>query len=599
MRLRVIGPVVLLAGLLPSYAVEAQSLLWSTVTGTVADAAGQPVRQALVTLTPLGASGGTEVTTDGSGRFSFPLVSPGEYSVRAEALGYRPVVARGLSVAAAAEARVDMVMDLAAPPVLGVDTVDAGSVASAQGGTQISLSDIDALPTRFEDLSSLLQLVPRATRSHGLAGLPGSMPLLVADGVPVYGARHPVADGSHVPAAAFPVSVVSTLRVFEAAPDVELSGTAAGHALLGTRTGTTMDGLEFEGAWSGDPLWSSSELDLSAPPMTSVRAAGRGTIEVSPGRSALAVMADVLRQENPLAPRLTETEAEALVGLDPGLVADLVQPSVETFSRYSALARFDGEASETSRFFVRGAAGYLVRQFDGPGPVTLTRSAPLPEETLDYSVAAGYAAQSRPGLLVEVRGGISGSDRTFEAAADGAAAAYLAATGSVLGVLPRGAGESGRTDVVLNPATHIALGSGTLKLGGSVRASRHTMSHDFEGELLFADAASLLAQEGVARARDGSEASFSTRELGLFAQYRFAPSPRVGVTLGARYDRESVSGVEGTLDDDWLAVSGLRNDEYPTAMDQVGALASFTWDPRGDGSTRLELGSSVHHGDVD
>jgi hypothetical protein len=74
-------------------------------------------------LRPAGAGGGREVITDFSGRFACTLVSPGSYELRAEVLGYRPLVARTVSVGAGESSAVTLRISPAAPPVLTVDTV--------------------------------------------------------------------------------------------------------------------------------------------------------------------------------------------------------------------------------------------------------------------------------------------------------------------------------------------------------------------------------------------------------------------------------------------------------------------------------------------
>ena len=81
--IRTLWSLVLLATLAP--AVHAQSL--ASVTGTVRDGAGSPVRDAVVVVDPDSASRRTRTTADG--RFRIDSVTPGEHFLLVARLGFR------------------------------------------------------------------------------------------------------------------------------------------------------------------------------------------------------------------------------------------------------------------------------------------------------------------------------------------------------------------------------------------------------------------------------------------------------------------------------------------------------------------------------
>jgi hypothetical protein len=309
----------------------------------------------------------------------------------------------------------------------------------------------------------------------------------------------------------------------------------------------------------------------------------------------LVVSGEAFRQDTPLTPRISESGAAGLAGLDPDLIAKLSEPSVEQFSRYSGLLRFDAN-SDVSHLFVRGSAGYAKREFDGPGPVALAPDAALPEESIEYSVASGYVREVSPDLSFEFRGGISGGTRTFDPAETGMPAAYLVGSGSSLGVLAVGQGESTRTDLVLSPIVRFGLGGGTLALGASGRLSKHSLLQTQPADYLFSDGPALIAGQGYVAAVTAPKVSFSTQELGGFVQYDAELLPGLMASFGGRFDYERIPQ-DATLNTTWLQASGLRNDVYPSSLSQLGGHASLTWDV--DPSTRFFGNLSANQGDLD
>ncbi|MDH3206950.1 MAG: carboxypeptidase-like regulatory domain-containing protein [Gemmatimonadota bacterium] len=577
----------------------AQSGTTAVISGTVMGAGEVPIPGSLVTLTSLDRSGSYETSAGGDGTFRFALVAPGSYELRAEALGYRPVIARTLTVTGGGRASVVLPMAQAPPPVLTVDTIAIGAAGASRfvaGGLQLGARELGGLPHRYEDLTSLAVLTPGLDASLGSQGLPGAMTFRVVDGVPVYRAPHPVARAEQLSGAALPRSALSGVRVLTTAPGVEWGGSTGGRVASTTTTATAAEGLA-EVAWSGEPLWSSSELDFSTPSLMSFQGSGLATVPVSPGVSQIVISGDALRQETPLAQRITEPVATGLAGLDPDLIATLSEPSVERYSRFSGMARFDAQPGVTSHLFVRGAAGYAKREFDGAGPVTLAPEAALPEETIEYSFAGGYIREFSPGRSFEFRGGVSGGIRTFDPASVGMPAAFLAASGSSLGFLAAGIGESSRTDLVLSPVLHFGVGTGVLKVGTSARASKHSMLHTQPAGFLFSDGPALVAGQGYAASVTAPEASFSTQEFGAFVQLDSEPIRGLRTSIGTRLDYERIPGGNATLNTPWLQASGLRNDEYPGGFVQLGLVGSVTWAPTA--STEIFSVVSVQHGDVD
>lgn len=593
------------AALMPgAHALSAQSVTMSEVSGVVTGPAGEPVVQALVNFTPIGPGTTYDRTSGPLGGFDFGLIQPGSYEIRVEALGYRPLVARVLTVGGGEQRTLRLALNAAAPPVLTVDTLTLGAAASTRfrsGDLQLSGWAFDQLPHRFDDLASVTSLSTNFDRALGSQGLPTDLSLIYADGVPFYRAPHPVARSEVLPDALFPVSALSGLSPRHNAADVEWTGAPGGYVTLATRTPASTDGLEVNGSYAGDPTWSSSELDFEKPSLLSYQAGIAGAVEITPGRSQVAVSGEALRQQTPLAPRVSEDVAGQLIGLGEETVSDLSGPGVETYERYSGVARFDLLQGRDNQFWARGAASFSSRTFEGAGPVSLAGAAAPADESIDYSFAAGLINQYSSSAQAEIRIGYSGSSRDFRQAIPDRLPGFLNDSGYSIGEVPSATGESSRTDFIVIPSLRYELGPNeTIKGGATVRISDHKLvDSPFQlDDLIFAEPLQLAAGIGVAQQTFVQESSFGTKDIGAFAQYDIVPTPGLKISLGARYDYEKIDD-RPALNGNWEAATGLDNTDYPDTFHQVGMRGAVTWDRNGSGNTVTFLSGSMHYGDVD
>ena len=583
---------------------EAQAFTTAGVSGTVVGNDGSPIAQALVTLSSGSASRRTQTTTTSAGTFAFNLLQSGSYELRVEALGYRPLVARPLTLRAGDDRALTLTLTAEPPPVTRVDTIALSTAASSRartGGLQFGAGEISALPQRFRDLGGVAALSSSFGRGMGAQGLPGDMTLIVSDGLAVYRAPHPTARGEVLASPLFSNASLASVASIHDATDVEWTGAAGGYLVTTTRNATANGGVEIDAGWSGDPLWSSTQLELTSPSLSSFDGAARGTVMVGES-GTLFLSAEALQHEAPLAPRIDETLAADLAPLDATALERLSQPGVESYRRYGGLARLDVQRSASTRFFVRGVGAVSERSFTGAGPLTLSGLAAPAEESVDFSTALGLVSESSRRTTLELRGGVSGSFRDFSGSGESLPPAYLAASGAHLGAAHSSFGESSRTDFILNPLLRYMPGSNSsLKFGASARASRHTMAHSrsTRGDAFFASPAQLLSGEGFGQRTTAAEESFGTQEFGVFAQYEGRPSNNVRLVVGGRYDFERIAASDAALNEAWFDASGLRSDDFETGFNQLGARFSLAWDPGGAGRTRVMLGASLHEGDVD
>jgi hypothetical protein len=150
----------LLMGCLASLPGRAQTS--ANLYGTVTDAGGAAVPGAKVAATDVATSVVTNTTSDPSGNYSFPSLSPAEYSVAVDAPGFKTEKLTGITLAVNQKARVDVHLQVGS-----VDsTVEVTSAAplvdtsSASVGTVIGQREVVDLPLNVRRFGALAILVP-------------------------------------------------------------------------------------------------------------------------------------------------------------------------------------------------------------------------------------------------------------------------------------------------------------------------------------------------------------------------------------------------------------------------------------------------------
>src|SRR6202140_532672 len=139
------------------------------ILGTVRDQSGAALPAATVTVTDVQRGITRTVTTDDSGEYVVPNLTPGLYTVRAQAKGFKVVQRVNIAVEVAADLRVDI--SLPAGQVSETVVVEAqvpliNSTTSTLGGT-LSNEEINDLPLNGRNYENLLQLRPGVMRYPG------------------------------------------------------------------------------------------------------------------------------------------------------------------------------------------------------------------------------------------------------------------------------------------------------------------------------------------------------------------------------------------------------------------------------------------------
>jgi hypothetical protein len=189
-RLFVVLPF-LLATLLSTVTAFPQATQGS-IQGGVFDQTGGAIAGATVTVIDVARGVTRTLTTDSAGQYVANQLTPGTYTVRAEARGFRTVEHSGVTVEVGQNIRLDLTvqpgeqtqMITVTGEIPAIDTTDA-----TLGGT-VSNQSINALPLNGRNFGRLMQLRPGITSAIGASsgtnfthGRRGGFDLLVVDGV--------------------------------------------------------------------------------------------------------------------------------------------------------------------------------------------------------------------------------------------------------------------------------------------------------------------------------------------------------------------------------------------------------------------------------
>jgi hypothetical protein len=594
---------VLLALGLTASGLQGQSIVRGSMEGSVRSVDGEPVGSAALIVRPLGTGLEYVAVTGSDGTASLSFMDPGSYELLVEALGYRPVLVTPLDVPVGDRVHIEVELTPAEGVVAQVDTVapavDPASRWTA-GGARLRPGVTRWVPTSTEGLAEVAPLVTALDRSLGVEGLPASETSTFIDGVPFAPARLPGLRGQATWSPILARSGTSWLRALLAPGDVEWTGGGGVVAATTRNGGSLADPVRLEGGWSGSSLWSSTEHGFTSPDFTSLWGSGHASIALVPDTSHLFLSGDGMVRRIPRPARLSADAAAQLGTLDEALVQALSLPSIAETRRVTGLARLDWRLNPTRRLGLRAAVGHLERTLEGQGLPLLAYGRDPASTGTDFSVVADLTTQPGDRLTVELRGGVSGSSR--EVRGGDAAQALVVEDAALLGGAAGSDADISRLDLSFLSAVHYQFeGGSAFKAGGQVRATRHTSRHTpyRGGRFVYPELSDVPSGVAAGIASSGPEVSFSGAEAAVFAQYLWAPNPGLRFTFGGRLDYETISS-EARPNEDFRAVTGIDNTDYPERFLTPGFGASATWDLTGGAGRVLFLAAgSVQSGDLD
>ena len=150
----------------------AQGETTSAIVGTVTDPTGAAIEKAAVTITSTEAGSKRSTLTDASGRFNFPQLKPGPYSVRAAATGFEPQIREAVFAALGQTQAVTFALKLASARTEVVVSGDVQLVnpENANTATTLNASALENLPNPGGDMTYPLQFAPGALMNTAGSG---------------------------------------------------------------------------------------------------------------------------------------------------------------------------------------------------------------------------------------------------------------------------------------------------------------------------------------------------------------------------------------------------------------------------------------------
>jgi len=260
--------VCLLAGM--SFAVAPLTLFAQTattggVTGLVTDPSNAIVRGASVTLTDL-ATNSTQVnTTDSGGRFTFPVVNPGDYQLKVTNKGFRTTVVGKLTVEVNRVDTIDLKLEVGteAVEIEVAATMSELQTQDASVGEVLSGTELNRLPVQGRSVAQLIFYQPGVTPDVGMgdtaggqiAGARSDQTTITVDGgdatsdlegsnAYVGPSQEPTAFSAVVP---IPQDAVQEFRVATNNANATFGGSSGGQVSVITKSGTnTIHGGAYE-----------------------------------------------------------------------------------------------------------------------------------------------------------------------------------------------------------------------------------------------------------------------------------------------------------------------------------------------------------------
>jgi len=247
----------------------AQTAATGTVLGTVTDPSGAVVGSAQIELTNTATGLKSNATASAQGRYAFPAVTPGTYTVTARATGFRVTTVTGVNVEVNTSSTVNLKLEIgeltstievtASQAQLELQTTDStvGDVIGAQS--------LLRLPTRLRQAQELLLLQPGTTPQTGsdtgasIAGALNDQTTFTLDGIDITdNSTNSTIDTDHGARPVLMVSVEATdeFRVAIANANSAFTRGSGGQVALVQRSGTNQ--------FHGSAFWYTQNSALNA-----------------------------------------------------------------------------------------------------------------------------------------------------------------------------------------------------------------------------------------------------------------------------------------------------------------------------------------------
>lgn len=266
---------------------HAQGSTTGLVQGQVTDPTGAVIPGAQVALTNPATGTNLTTTTDGTGRYSFPNVPPGNYTLRVTATGFQTFVVTRVTVEVTKSYTYNAQMKLGQTTQTVQVTEVAGAelqTTNASIGTELGGDTLSRLPSSQRNITSMLSLQPgvapmnTASDNNGgeVAGAQTDQTTFLVDGGDATSDMEGTNDYAAVPGQPYPspfiavnVETTNEFRVVTSSPTSSFSRSQGGEIAIVSKSGTnSFHGSAYEyytGSTLGANSWTNNRLGLAKP----------------------------------------------------------------------------------------------------------------------------------------------------------------------------------------------------------------------------------------------------------------------------------------------------------------------------------------------
>lgn len=217
----------------------------AAIEGSLTDSNGAAIGGATVMIRNTETGLERTVSTDGSGRFTAPVLPVGRYTVRAEASGFAAAVNDDVRLSVGETTAVDFTI---APASVQEQVTVSAEAESVDAETQASSSTIperavEDLPIRGRNFTEFVQLTPAVVQESDRGGLVIAGQRSINSNVAIDGADYNDAlqgnqRGGAETAFFFPQTAVREFQVVRSGANAEIGRTNAGFVNVVTKSGT-------------------------------------------------------------------------------------------------------------------------------------------------------------------------------------------------------------------------------------------------------------------------------------------------------------------------------------------------------------------------
>lgn len=561
----------------------AQGLMHGALHGSVRGTQGEPVREVELRIIERASGATRSAMTGRDGAFRFALLGPGLYDVHAEALGYRPVVMVNVELVAGQVQTLRLVLRREAPPVTTIDTVRAfgAQVAPIVWAQQRAYGELAAGRRLVSDAASLSPIADEIA----VEGLPWRHATVMVDGARLGSVSAPSGAGLSTFGLALPSRSASRVSVGGIGFDVEAAGSGVGLSVQSLRAGSSR-------ASRSAVFGGSSDVGAAA--------VFGGPLQRDTAHAVFGI--DYQRSEVKRPAWFLADDAEGLqlitiassaAGVDLSAYRNET-PQLE--ERASGFGRLDWQLGDRYAVVLRGAGSRLATE--DPGVLGATSAGfGSRQVTIAAQASINVVARLSDRLTSELR--LSGEMGDASAERAQLTTTSFAGRGIVVGAASDEPFSDQRVTPRLAAMLHWDLGVHRVKFGATLGRNRVETQGAlaFAGGFRYGDAADFLAGNGAWNGLSavGGSGSFQMQERAIFVQDAWRVSDGFDLSLGLRFDANSVSAGQLTQNTEWTALTGSDNSDVVRRNARVSPRVGFRWSLGSDREWLIEGGAGVYH----